>query len=304
MRAFRPAVWLLAAGCVGGLTPLNLDGGTDLPDTSTDGGGGGGGGGGGTDTTDDTTPGGGGGGGGGGGTTPGDCDYPDVDVMESGPVAGVIQPSYISVDLFGLVYGEDVYDLNSPFVEADSGDGDIPAHVVFTFYDASVAAICIIFYDAVLDDVSAATWDAAGEGGEVYQAWRLELAAGTGDAGLCGTVNAAAWGGSADLRDWIEERIWGIGVGELAALEADIRTAVTMGGDDWATEWEPYVMGSYLSAGSLVYEVGYAFTHAQECGVIEEDASGFFTPLPGASGGPVAGFVITTSFLVLDPRQF
>ena len=74
-----------------------------------------------------------------------------------------------------------------------------------------------------------------------------------------------------DVRDLLEAVPWGIAHGPLDTLALDLEADVVDDGGDWAADWAPHVVGSYIwNGGSELREMGYAFLYEAQCDVVEQ----------------------------------
>jgi hypothetical protein len=76
--------------------------------------------------------------------------------------------------------------------------------------------------------------------------------------------------GTTDIRVYLASRTWGVGLGPLASLRANLELEVADAGGDWALDWDPYVMGNWVSTdGEVAVEAGYAFGYATTCATVD-----------------------------------
>ncbi len=288
---FPLAIVVFAVGCLGtGLRPLNLD--TGATDTDTQPGTGGEPGydgdadsdadsdaDGDADSDADTDT--------------GACNWPSASVAATAPGGGTMIPVYVSLDLFGVVEaGENFRDYHS-----DLAGEDIPALAAFGFYDINILNVCTVWYNATL--TSTAPWASTGT---INEAFVVNTPAGTGQSDVnCRGVNAGTFG-STDIRDWIESESWGIGIGQVTADNLPpLQNIAGLLGEDFATDWVPYVYGTYIwRGGSSAAEVGYGFRYEHTCGVVSETAGGVLTKLPTPSSGDVDGHHQTAVLYVVN----
>jgi len=112
----------------------------------------------------------------------------------------------------------------------------------------------------------------------------------------CGPVDPSVFG-SSDIRQWFVGD-WGIGFGTSAAMAGDLELAVTGSGQDWAADWAPNVMYTWVYLGASTYEYGYAFAFEETCGVQQIDpTTGAGVMLPAPTSG-LSGVIDAQSFFV------
>ena len=230
----------------------------------------------------------------GGSTTPedtGPCIFPDVGLVPADPGPLMDTPQYMGLRLNAVGWENDLVDFRSP------NNGDITATVDFVFYDAAVVETCIVRYDASMSlPVSPDEWPT--DGGRLYAAWELEL---SGGHSTCGEVDPYAGFGSTDLRDWVESLQWGVGLGSMVNIESRLAEAVTDAGLNWGEDWAPYVFGFYVWTGDeQIFELGYTFAGAHDCGELEEVSPGVIDPLLEPLGPPMNDFYIGSQFFLFD----
>jgi hypothetical protein len=206
------------------------------------------------------------------------CTYPDEDLSPStGPAPGPsFSPYYFSVDWIATVESDVFYDW-------ENAGSSSAGYIEFEFFDSSAASVCSVYYD--MDAAFAATGWTTSSGGTLYGAWEVPL---SGGYTACKAVSPTTWGTN-DLRDLIEAWTWGVGIGELVDIEADLRAAVSGAGYNWLVDWEPYVVAGYLYSDlfGYAYEVQYGWGWEEECGVLAEDSSGDNIKNPAATGAPL-----------------
>ncbi|MEQ1569003.1 MAG: hypothetical protein ABMA64_25415 [Myxococcota bacterium] len=237
-----------------------------------------------------------------GGTDPLDpaddvCVFEDVPfASDLVPAAGLLDPRYIGLSISGI---------SDPVAMEDylfDTDGDTVAEpfsavVSATFFDGTLVPLCTASWDASLATAQATGWT-TDSGGALYRAYSLTLPA-AGGATDCPPLDPILWGTS-DVLSLLETQQWGIGLGEMVGVSADLEAVVTGGGGDWATDWEPYVFSMYVDFGAgVAEEVGFAFSSEAPCETVTDDGAGG-TVLLGApaNGVLVRGFVEAESFYV------
>ena len=222
---------------------------------------------------------------GGGGSS---CSWPELDLtVSSGPTPGpIFNPYYVGVEAVFVAEDSVVYDWEY--------DGSVDtAYVEFTFYDSAMATTCSVLFD--LTGATPASGWTTDSGGVVFEGWEFEPTDGYTS---CRPVNAATWG-STDLRAVLASWSWGLGVGEMVDLTTDLSAAVTAGGGDWATDWEPYVASGYLWSDlwGEALELSYVWRDEEACGVITQDGSGNPVSLAAPTAGPLpAGAYVMSDF--------
>ena len=206
------------------------------------------------------------------------CTYPDEDLSaSSGPYPGpTFSPYYYSVDWIATVERDVFYDW-------DNAGSQSASYLEFEFFDSSGTSICSVYYN--MDAAFPATGWTTSSGGALYGAWEVPL---SGGYTTCTAVSPSTWGTN-DLRDLLESWTWGLGIGELVDVEADLRAAVTGAGYNWLVDWEPYLVSGYLYSDlfGYAYEVQYGWGWEETCGVLDEDSSGDNIKLPAATSIPL-----------------
>jgi hypothetical protein len=100
---------------------------------------------------------------------------------------------------------------------------------------------CYIFFDI---DPTAATFSTDFVDAGAYAGWTLDAAttyAGTSDS--CNDLDPMY---APQVEEWAATNV-GFGFGPLEGdLQTDLQSAVEEGGGDWATDWEPYALSTYI----------------------------------------------------------
>ncbi len=237
----------------------------------------------------------------------GPCIYPEVDLVSQGPTGEMDRPRYVALRFNGVGVDRAIADFASPTNGESSATYDI------VFYSDAFAELCYVRYDASKAvPVNPTDWT-TDSFGELYAAWQVFPQDGYS---TCGLIDPFAGFGSDDLRDWIESGSadtsdtgavpgvsleWGFGLGQMVVVEDRLAEAVTEAGLNWVEDWAPNVFGFYVYlGGETVYELGYSFAGAHDCGVIEEVSPGVIDPLLEPLGAPMEDFYIGTQFFLID----
>ena len=153
---------------------------------------------------------------------------------------------------------------------------DRSARIFFNFLDAGKGFICSVEFDLSTSQTTPYTWFGQG-GAELWNTYSLDLVDGVS---TCNQLDPLEFAGYTDVRDLLSAIPWGIGYGELVTNILTLQGQVAAAGEDWATEWEPYVFGAYITTDQLdAIEIGYAMGYESDCEVVTVDA-GNLVPVP------------------------
>ncbi|MEQ1565209.1 MAG: hypothetical protein ABMA64_06185 [Myxococcota bacterium] len=202
------------------------------------------------------------------------CDWPVVDVAPSaGPGGAMFHPFLMGITVDAVFEPAAVRDFRL-------GPVDHTAELTVTFRDRGGNDLCTATWDAELA-LTPATGAPSDSGGALYATYAMTPTPGTGDTD-CPTLDPSL--GSDDVRAFVESFTgWTVSVGDLVARVEDATDAADDAGEDYATDWAPYVYGMYLDLGTGVSEErGYAFGYDTTCDVATD------TRLPAPTKGTIA----------------
>jgi hypothetical protein len=210
----------------------------------------------------------------------GDCEYPSVEVPDGTPSATPFTPVYIALNGFGIRTETGWEDYN--YYGEDSS-----ALVYFDIYD-EVDIVCQVIYDlntatSILPStITSIGADGVSAGGRIFEAYELNLTGGNTD---CGRIDAAVFG-SEDIREVLAFLPIVVGIGELDSLRAELATAVGDAGLDWDADWDPYVMGAFVSFDGInAYETMYGFGYEADCATLPDEVVEMPFPTTGFEEG-------------------
>jgi hypothetical protein len=221
-----------------------------------------------------------------------DCIFTVVDATSTAAPAGAeIEADRVIVSFTGAVDGAALHDYRRD-TDADGAPEAISADVTFQVLDAAGSPLCTVAYDASDLTPTGAFWSTPG--GDLFQQWDVTVADGVSD---CGPVPLVTWG-TTDVRDVIEAMPWGVAFGELDDLIDDV-TAIA--GPAWAADWEPYVIGAWVTAdGSNATEAGYALGYERACDLVIRDAGGDEVLIPAPASTVPDGLWAATGLVAFD----
>ncbi len=109
----------------------------------------------------------------------------------------------------------------------------------------------------------------------------------------------------------LESKFLGLGYGPIStAFESELRALVDAAGDDYATNWAPYVYATHLGiqddfSGTLVpHEVAFTFSYEMADGALTSALDDQPIPIPLTEGTPPQGLMIGSGWSLLDPAAF
>ncbi|MBX2801134.1 MAG: thrombospondin type 3 repeat-containing protein [Myxococcales bacterium] len=190
------------------------------------------------------------------------CVYPDNLTQTSAEPAGPdVVPVYVRVRWEGIVNGGN-------FEDFSIAGSNRSARIFFDFLGAAQIPVCSIIYDLSSSRSAHAVWAANG-GEDLYDSFDLTLSNGFSD---CNTVNPTNHSGFSDLRDLVEAVPWGVGFGSLSQHAASYESKVTNAKGNWALDYEPYILGAYLSLDQRsATEIGWALGYEAACELASTD---------------------------------
>jgi len=196
------------------------------------------------------------------------CVYPDEPLVgdDDAPPLPLMEPRFLGVTFTGVVNGGQIEDHD---VTTDGGDVTTSAQVVFEVFDAIRLPLCTVRYDLSVATPAGSEWGT--ESGEaLYQAYDVVFSEGESD---CNRIDVDVYSAH-DLRHVLEFFDWGVGVGPLVNVSPVLEFEVTDDGGDWSGDWEPYVMGSYVTWDhEETTEVGWLKAYDLSCGAYDMDTS-------------------------------
>jgi hypothetical protein len=217
-----------------------------------------------------------------------ECVYPSGTLTPSTPGGNMVNPSYVGMSFAGFILDDEIYGYTVEGVEY------VPI-LIFTFFDASFLPMCDVVYDAS-GALPASGWT-TDSGGTLWASFDVPISGGVSS---CGNVSGY---GFTDVRDWLEARTWGFGIGELQGIAADLQTAVNDGGGNWSTDWAPYTYALYATGGPFAAsgsatEVSWAQSLDRDCAEVLLDTSGYAIPVSPPTGAPLDDFVNSGPFMI------
>jgi hypothetical protein len=217
-----------------------------------------------------------------------ECTYPSGTLTASTPGGTMDNPAYVGMSFAGFIIDEEIYGYTIDGVEY------VPI-LIFTFFDADLLPMCDVVYDAS-GAIPTSGWT-TDSGGALWVSFDVPI---SGGASSCGNVNGY---GFTDVRDWLEARTWGFGIGELQGITAALQDAVTQSGGNWAADWAPYTYALYATGGPFAAsgsatEVSWAQSLDHDCDELLLDSSGYVTPASPPVGPPLDDFVNSGSFMI------
>ncbi len=110
----------------------------------------------------------------------------------------------------------------------------------------------------------------------------------------------------------LERTFLGLGYGPLStSFESELKALVEAGGDDWETQWAPYLFSMHVglwddAEGGLVgHELAFAMSYEMEDGALTSAIDDEPVPIPLSEGGqPPYGLMVGFSWYDLDPSVF
>jgi len=202
------------------------------------------------------------------------CEYPDVTLPSGGGGGTPVTPNYVGVNMAAIVEGDTLNDFTTV---SPSSEDDMPAVVEFTFMDLSFFTVCTVTYDAA---TLMATDTYPPPSVDPLAVWDVFLAGGATD---CPDLYDVGTGYATDPFDYIEANIWQFGLAPMnygsGGIGSMFRDAVIDSGEDYDTNWAPYVFSHLVGlGGGPLFEMGYSFGYDQTCGDVNVDDFGFVNP--------------------------
>ena len=233
------------------------------------------------------------------------CKLVNVDVTDPTytPPAPNFDPAWIGVSV-EYVNGTNgvtdlIEDLNNDGVRDANEEASAKLTITLLGPEFDTASGCTVEYDMDFNHVTtvdASTWTS--NGGTLFEAFTVTPVGGITD---CPSLDSTVYG-NADIREVLDDIAYGVAIGELGDWANLLETQLPQDGEDWATDYEPFVYGLFVSYDDATANFrGWGYNHDAFCSEVELDAAGERVPQNTVATAPLQDGLRSTTLRFVDP---